>query len=271
MVVEKMNNPLPKKSLGQHWLNDSTSLDAICEMADLKVSDTVLEVGPGLGSLTEKLVTKVEQVIAIELDENLARLLPLKVRADNLTVHQEDILHYNLTKLPKGYKVVANIPYYLTSKLIRVLCESINPPSLVVLLVQKEVAQRVCAKSGNMSILSVSAQFYCQVDLGPIVSAKLFSPPPKVDSQILRLKHYDNPLFPDVESKLFFRVVKAGFSNRRKTLSNSLSAGLHIAKTEVVEIIQNADLSPTTRPQELRLVDWHNLYLSLAKSEASGQ
>jgi 16S rRNA (adenine1518-N6/adenine1519-N6)-dimethyltransferase len=155
--------------------------------------------------------------------------------------------------------VVANIPYYLTSNLIRVLSESINPPAEVALLVQKEVAERVAAKPGDMSVLSVTAQFYWEVTLGQVVPARLFTPPPKVDSQILILKRRPKPLF-EVDTKGLFRLVKAGFNNRRKTLLNSLSGGLQKPKDEISTMLESAGIKPTARPQELSLEQWYELY-----------
>ncbi|HEU4984037.1 MAG TPA: 16S rRNA (adenine(1518)-N(6)/adenine(1519)-N(6))-dimethyltransferase RsmA, partial [Nitrososphaera sp.] len=192
------NNPRTKKSLGQHWLNDEASLDAMLEAAEVSGDDTVLEIGPGPGTLTSKLVEVAKEVIAVEFDADLARDLPKRVPgAVNLEVVQQDILKFDLTALPLGYKVAANIPYYLTSNLLRVMCESHNPFSVAALLMQKEVAERVCAKPGDMSLLSVSVQFYCEASLGKLVPAALFTPPPKVDSQILKLEYRSQPLFPD--------------------------------------------------------------------------
>lgn len=257
-----------KKSLGQHWLHDTASLQAMCDAAVVDKTDTVLEIGPGLGSLTELLVRRAQKVIAIELDERLAQELPQRVPAANLEVKQANILTFDLTTLPKGYKVVANIPYYLTSHMLRLLCESINPPLEAALLVQKEVAERVCAKPGAMSLLSVSVQVYCQTSLGQLVPAKFFTPPPKVDSQILRLKRHTTPLFSDIDPKLFFRVVKAGYSARRKTVLNSLGAGLHMSRAESAELIARAGLNAGARAQELTLKDWYSLAKQLAGSPA---
>lgn len=251
---------LPKKSLGQHWLNDSVSLEAMCEAADVGAGDTVLEIGPGPGSLTKLLVAKAKRVIAVELDEKLARELPARVQADNLEVLQTDILKLDFSGLPPGYKVVANIPYYLTSHLIRFLSETPNRPAAAALLVQKEVAERVAARPGGMSLLSVTAQFYWEVGLGREVPAGLFTPPPKVDSQILILKGRDKPLFPDIETKDFFRLVKAGFAQRRKTLLNNLSGGLQLERDKVQAICRAADIDPNRRAQTLDLIEWHNLY-----------
>jgi 16S rRNA (adenine1518-N6/adenine1519-N6)-dimethyltransferase len=257
------NLPFAKKSLGQHWLTDAASLQAMCDAAEVSGTDTVLEIGPGLGTLTEVLVLQAQHIVAVEFDEKLARELPSRVSAENLSVIQHDILRFDLTKLPTGYKVVANIPYYLTSNLIRVLSESANPPSIAVLLVQKEVAERVAAKPGDMSLLSVTAQFYWEVSLGMHVRAKLFTPPPKVDSQILILHRRTEPLFPGVDTKAYFRVVKAGFAQRRKTLLNSLSAGLHLDRNETEQLLKSVGISPTARAQTLSLVDWNKLYESL--------
>lgn len=249
-----------KKSLGQHWLRDEASLEAMCQAADVQADDTVLEIGPGLGTLTELLVRRVGQVVAVEFDEKLAAELPKQVKADNLQVVSQDILSFDFTNLSHDYKVVANIPYYLTSNLIRVISETPNPPASATILVQKEVARRVAAEPGAMSLLSVTAQFYWQVSLGREVAAELFTPPPKVDSQILIMHRRAEPLFPDVDTKAFFRLVKAGFAQRRKTLLNSLSAGLHLNREDAEKLLQTANIQPTRRAQTLSLDEWHELY-----------
>jgi 16S rRNA (adenine1518-N6/adenine1519-N6)-dimethyltransferase len=254
-------DPTPKKSLGQHWLHDTATLQSICDDADVQSGDVVLEVGPGLGTLTKQLLQRGATVIAVEFDASLAKNLQEDGPPNpNLTVVQQDILRFDLTTLPVGFKVVANIPYYLTSNLIRVLCESSNPFSRAALLMQKEVAERVVATPGNMSLLSVSAQYYCKVSLGVEVPARLFTPPPKVDSQVLVLQYRSEPLFDGVETKQFFRVVKAGFSQKRKTLVNALSGGLALSKDQARELVRAADISETTRAQALSLDDWYALY-----------
>lgn len=262
------HDPVPKKSLGQHWLQDPEALQAMCDAAEVSASDIVLEIGPGLGTLTELLTKRAKEVIAVEFDEALAQALPGRVTDDNLSTVQQDILKFDLTTLALGYKVVANIPYYLTSNLIRTLSESINQPATAVLLVQKEVAQRVAAGPGEMSLLSVSAQFYWEVSLGREVAAELFSPPPKVDSQILVLKNRAAPLFAGVDIQRFFQIVKAGFSARRKTLHNSLAGGLHIDKKEANELLAAADIASTLRPQALSLDQWYKLYRAYEKLHA---
>lgn len=260
-----MSDVIPKKSLGQHWLHDEAVLDQIVDCANVQAGDVVLEVGPGLGTLTRRLLARSADVTAVEFDETLARNLSETLLEDgpvggNLTVVREDILRFELAGLTPGYKVVANIPYYLTSNLIRVLTESPSPFSVAALLVQKEVAERAAAKPGQMSLLSVSAQFYCDVSLGPVVPAELFTPPPKVDSQVLVLKYREEPLFSDVDTKQFFRVVRAGFSQKRKTLQNALSGGLAISKDEARELCEAASITPTQRAQALSLDEWYSLY-----------
>lgn len=252
--------PLPKKSLGQHWLSDDEALQAMVAAVQVGGDDTVLEIGPGLGTLTGKLVAVASEVVAVEFDGRLAAELPGRVAAGNLRVVQSDILRFDPAGLPAGYKVVANIPYYLTSNLIRMLSESTNPPAAAAILVQKEVAERVAAAPGAMSLLSVTAQFYWQVSLGRVVKAELFTPPPRVDSQILIMQHRRKPLFDDVDPKRFFQLVKAGFSERRKTLRNALSGGLRLDKPAAERLLQSAKLDGSLRAQALRLDQWHELY-----------
>jgi len=253
---------IPKKSLGQHWLHDEATLKAIADCADVTAGDEVLEVGPGLGTLTRELLQRGAKVTAVEFDENLAKKLQENNTDENLTVEYADILSFDLSQLEPGYKVVANIPYYLTSNLIRVLSESNNPFSTAAILIQKEVAERVAAEPGKMSILSVSAQFYCEVSLGPVVPADLFTPPPKVDSQVLVLTSPEQTLFEHVDTKKFFRLVKAGFRQKRKTLVNALSGGLAISKDQAKALCENASINPGIRAQTLSLQDWHSLYTS---------
>ena len=255
--------PVAKKRLGQHWLMDANSLMAMCEAAEVSPNDTVLEIGPGIGTLTKYLIQQARRVVAVELDETLAHALVKQVPSPNLEIVHQDILKFDFSSLETGYKIVANIPYYLTSHLIRVLSETSNPPDVVALLVQKEVAERVTALPGDMSLLSVTAQFYWQVNKGIEVPARLFTPPPKVDSQILILKKRPQPLL-DVDEKTFFIIVKAGFSARRKTLINSLAGGLRIGKEQIQIALETAGIDPGLRAQALSLQQWHVLYKALA-------
>ncbi len=285
-----MSANYPKKSLGQHWLFDEFSLDVMVNAGEIEPTDTVIEVGPGLGTLTKKLCASAKKVIAVELDDSLALNLHSNINrrhpelvsgskhssgqilnqvqddksvSQNLEVVHQSILDYDTSSLPAGYKVIANIPYYLTSNLIRRMLENPNPPSVMVLLIQKEVAERIVARPGSMSILSVSVQFYAEAELKELVPAKLFTPPPKVDSQIIQIKLRHKPLFEDVDTEKFFKIVKAGFSEKRKKLRSSLSGGLQITKVEADEILKNAKISPNTRAQELSLADWRKIYKSL--------
>ena len=259
--IYKMDDlPLTKKSLGQHWLHDVASLKAMITAGDVKSTDTIVEVGPGPGTLTKLLVERAKRVIAIELDERLADDLPARVPADNLQIVNGDILKFDFSSLSKRYKVVANIPYYLTSHLIRVLAEAANPPVRAVLLVQKEVAERVAAEPNDMSLLAVTAQYYFDVSLGEVIPARLFTPPPKVDSRILVLDRRNEPPFSDVDTQRFFRIVKAGFSQRRKTLLNSLSAGLHMNRETALSLLQQAGIDPGARAQALSIGQWYSLY-----------
>ncbi|HYF96927.1 MAG TPA: 16S rRNA (adenine(1518)-N(6)/adenine(1519)-N(6))-dimethyltransferase RsmA [Patescibacteria group bacterium] len=253
-----MNLPA-KKSLGQHWLEDKQILRSICDAAEVSPEDNVLEVGPGHGTLTRILLDRAASVVAVEFDEDLAAKLPKSIKSDKLKVVHSDILSFDLTTLSADYKVVANIPYYLTSNLIRTLCESSNPPTSIILLVQKEVAERVCARPGSMSLLSVSAQSYYECNLGPVVTSDKFSPPPKVDSQVAIMHRSATPLFEGISSKEFFQVVKAGFSSRRKTLLNSLSGGLDMTKDDTAKLLQEQGVDPTSRPQELSVTQWVDL------------
>ena len=251
--------------MGQHWLHDTDALLSIVAAAEVQAGDIVLEIGPGLGTLTTELCRVATKVLAVEFDDLLATELPFRVPAENLEVVQGDILGFDFTRLPRGYKVVANIPYYLTSNLIRRMCESANPFSMAALLVQKEVAERVCAGPGQTSLLSISTQFYCKVGLGPVVPAELFTPPPKVDSQILLLEFREEPLFKHVDTVQFFRIVKAGFSERRKKLRSSLSGGLSLSKEEADKLLEKAGIDGNLRAQNLSLEQWHELYLAIKK------
>lgn len=256
-----MSQPIPNKNLGQHWLHDEPSLLAMVEAADVKEADFVVEIGPGLGTLTQYLLDAGAQVLAIEYDKELAKTLSGRVTfaKDQLSVIEADIMQFNFNQLPAGYKIVANIPYYLTSGLLRILSESDNPPLQAALLVQKEVAERVCAEPGQTSLLSISTQMYFDCSLGSIVTADLFTPPPKIDSQILILNRRQQPYFADIDPKLLFRVVKAGFSERRKKLRSSLSGGLSMSKTETDEFLLKSGISGDLRAQNLSLDDWITL------------
>jgi len=256
----------PKKSLGQHWLRDRDTLSYIADSADISHDDTVLEIGPGLGTLTSELLRRAQNVVAVEFDEELARKLPAQFPGKSLEVINQDILAFDLSKLPAGYKVAANVPYYITSKIIQLLMTADNKPSVAVLLVQKEVAERLAAAPGDMSILAVSAQLFAEVELGDTVPAALFTPPPKVDSAVVILRTRKTPLVAARDEKQFFRLVKAGFSAKRKKLRSSLSGGLGISKEHVEKYLAVANISPDARAEDLSIPQW----LSLLKSGILG-
>lgn len=256
---------MPNKSLGQHWLKDRFVLDAIADDAEIGSEDIVLEIGPGQGTLTSVLLNRAKRVISVEFDEELAKKLPGQFPGKNLQVISQDILQFDDAMLPDNYKLVANVPYYITSKIINKFMTSSNPPSVAVLLIQKEVAERVTAGVGDMSILAISAQVYAEVSLGDVVPAELFTPPPKVDSQVLILKTRPKPLVAKEDEKLFFRVVKAGFSAKRKKLRSSLSGGLGLPKDEVGALLNKSGIDPDLRAEALSIDQW----LELAKAYRS--
>ena len=194
----------------------------------------------------------------------MAKKLPAQFPGKNLTVKNTDFLDFDLSKLPKNYKVAANVPYYITSKIIEKLLTSENKPSIAALLVQKEVAERICAKSGDLSVLSIASQIYADCELGQFVPRELFTPPPKVDSQVVILKILEkNKLecFNDqnntkISEKQFFRIVKAGFTARRKKILKALSANLALSKEQTIEILTQAKVSLDARAQELTIENW---------------
>jgi 16S rRNA (adenine1518-N6/adenine1519-N6)-dimethyltransferase len=248
-----------KKELGQHWLTDRLILAAIADMADIEQKDTVLEIGPGLGTLTSELLHRAWKVVAVEFDTDLAAKLPGQFPGKNLTVTHGDILSYDLDQMPKDYVVVANVPYYITSKIIQKLMTATNKPRIAVLLVQKEVAQRIASKPGDLSLLAIGAQVYAQVELGIEVPKVYFAPPPKVDSQVVVLKTRPEPLISaDIEND-FFRMAKAGFSAKRKKLRSSLAGGLAIEKNEAEALLKRAGISPDNRAEDLTIEQWLSL------------
>ncbi len=251
------------EKLGQNFLSDESIAQKIVESANLSGGDLVLEIGPGKGILTEKLAKKAKQVVAIEIDKNLAKRLRNKFsNQKNIEIIENDILQIDLKKLKtkynvpeREYKIIANIPYYITSKIIRLFLESDFPPQEMILMVQKEVAQRIIATLGKMSLLSVSVQYFSQPKMLFEVSRNFFSPIPKVDSAVISIKTKSKQ--PDKKTtKHFFRVVRTGFSSRRKTLLNNLSSGFNIEKYKLLNILEDLNFSKNTRAQELSIEEW---------------
>lgn len=248
-----------KKSLGQHWLKDNTTLKEIVAAADLNNNDSVLEIGPGLGTLTRQIIKQTNKVTAIEFDQDLAKKLQENPDFSEIKIINQDFLKFNLEKMPANYKILGNIPYYITGKIVQKIISAKNKPSIAVLLVQKEVAERLAANAGQMSILAVAAQASAEIKLGPIIPAEMFTPPPKVDSQVVIFKMRPKPIFTNIDEKIFFRVVKAGFSNRRKKLRSSLAGGLAINQNDAEQLLLGANIDYNKRAQELSLNDWLNL------------
>jgi len=250
------------KKLGQNFLQDDFALLKICESAEISDSDSVLEVGPGLGSLTRYLAVSSANLTVVELDPDL--LPPLKwilKPYPHVKILHGDILKLNIAEIIKtpNYIVAANIPYNITSAIIRHLLESEIKPKRIVLTIQKEVAERICEKPGDLSLLALSVQVYGKPSLKAIIPAESFHPVPKVDSAILRIDIYDEPLIPFSMLATFFKLIKAGFSQKRKTLRNSLSAGLHISSQEAESLLASSGIESKRRAETLSIDEWKRL------------
>lgn len=250
------------KSLGQNFLQDERALEQIARAAEIQPADTVLEIGPGLGSLTRYLAASARDVVAVELDERLLR--PLE---SILAPHQNiRVVHGNILDISPGdliaqpeYLVVANIPYYITSAIIRHLLESQNKPRRIVLTIQKEVAKRICATPGDLSLLALSVQVYGSPRIAASIPAGAFFPAPNVDSAVLVVDIYPRPYIEESLLNTFFKLIKAGFAQKRKTLRNSLSAGLHKPTSEIVKFLTQANIDPMRRAETLSLDEWQTL------------
>ena len=249
----------PDRSLGQNFLTDENALSKGAAAAEISANNEVLEIGPGLGSLTRYLARLARRVIAVELDGRLiAPLSEILSLYPNVRIIEGDILSMQISDLVSspGYLVVANIPYYITSSLMRHLLEADPSPSRVVLTVQKEVAERICASPNKMSLLALSVQIYGHPKIVARIPAGAFYPPPKVDSAVIRVDLYSQPLIPNEHIETFFRLAKAGFSQKRKTLRNSLSGGMALGKDEVEFLLNSAMIDPNRRAETLSLNDW---------------
>jgi 16S rRNA (adenine1518-N6/adenine1519-N6)-dimethyltransferase len=260
-----------KKSLGQHFLVNSDVLKKIVQAAGLSNHDLVLEIGPGMGVLTAELVNRAGYVIAVELDSTMVELLQTSFSAyphfsllnrDILEVDPATLIETEKARMPAGleiapqYKLVANLPYYITQPIIRHFCEAALKPSIMVVMVQKEVARNIVAGPGEMGILAISVQFYGRAEIIDYVPADNFFPVPKVDSAILKITLFPVPQLKVTSDKSFFKLVRAGFCARRKQLANSLAQGLEIPKAEVISLMQKAGVSPQKRPETLTLEEW---------------
>jgi len=267
-----------KKSLGQHFLIDKRVLHRIVSAAELTPEDTVIEVGPGLGILTKELARRARRVIAVEADPNLASALREVVA--NIDIVSADILKTDpvlllasvgVEEASPSYKVVANIPYYITSPILRHFLEASLKPSLIVVMVQKEVGEAIVAQPGRMSLLAVSVQFYGQPVIVDRVPARSFYPSPKVDSVILRIKLYEQPPVSVPQTNKFFDVVRAGFSAPRKQLRNALAQGWGIPPQEAAHLLERAKINPQRRAQTLHLEEWARICEEISRHEAPAQ
>lgn len=251
----------PKKSLGQNFLIDPTALEKIVQAAGIG-SSAVLEVGPGLGSLTRVLAQAAGRVVAVELDNALIPVLEDVLGGmPNVEIVHGDILELDPARLmgPGEYAVVANIPYYITSALIRHLLEAEVKPSRLVLTVQREVAERIVAGPGEMSLLALGVQVYGQPKIVARIPAGAFYPPPNVDSGVVRVDLYAEPAIPPGQIETFFRLAKAGFGQKRKTLRNSLSAGISWPATQTAALLESAGIDPQRRAETLSMDEWRGL------------
>lgn len=247
------------KSLGQNFLQDPSALEKIVRAAEIQEDDCVLEIGPGLGSLTRYLAVSSRIVAAVELDPDL--LTPLQAVLapyPNVRVVHGDILDLAIADLvdQPGYIVAANIPYNITSAIIRHLLESDPKPRRIVLTIQKEVAERICAAPGDLSLLALSVQVYGKPSIAARIPAGSFHPVPNVDSAVLRIDIHPQPLIPVEMLPVFFKLIKAGFSQKRKTLRNSLSSGLHIKPADAEALLQSAGIDPMRRAETLSIEEW---------------
>ncbi len=249
----------PKKSLGQNFLFDTNIINNLIRLSGVSTDTTVLEIGAGPGNLTRALADHARRVVAVELDQRFMPLLELAgSQHPNLEVIYDNILSINLDALMRdpGYVVVANLPYYITSAVIRKLLETHLKPSRLALTVQKEVASRICARPGELSLLAVSVRVYGSPSLALAIPAGAFYPAPKVDSAVILIETHPAPLLPEENLEAFFRIVKAGFSQKRKKLRNTLSAGLRIPLLECEQMLKSVDIDPSRRPQTLDPAEW---------------
>lgn len=252
----------PKKSLGQNFLVDPNGLNKVVQAAKVSSEDTVLEIGAGLGSLTYLLAQQSRQVVAVELDTRLiASLREALAGFTNVTICEGDMLKLSPDVLidAERYVVVANIPYYITSALIRHLLEANHKPTRMVLTVQQEVAERILARDGKMSLLALSVQVYGKPELKARIPAGCFYPPPEVDSAVLSIELYQEPLVPSGSLDLFFKLAHAGFAQKRKTLRNTLATGMNESPAWAERLLTTAGIDPQRRAETLSMQEWKQL------------
>jgi 16S rRNA (adenine1518-N6/adenine1519-N6)-dimethyltransferase len=272
----RQHNLRPDKRLGQNFLVDDGVLTKIIQDADLQPQDSVLEIGAGLGNLTRYLAACARQVVAVEVDRRLLPILQQVMTAyPNVQIIAGDILSLDPGKLmlsgsaaPTIYRVIANIPYYITSAVIRHLLEAELKPQSLLLTVQHEVAERICAKPGDLSTLALSVQVYGQPRIRLRIPAEAFYPPPNVDSAVVSVDLFAQPAVPAASLKSFFRLIKAGFSQKRKTLRNALSGGLGWSVSQVEDLLASAGIAANRRAETVSLEEWILLTQSLESKYA---
>lgn len=258
--ILRMFGARPNSDLGQNFLIEKKYLDTILEAAGDLQGEKVLEVGPGMGVLTKELAKRAESVLALEIDPRMVDIVKMAcLKCTNLTVKTQDVRTFDPTAIG-DYKVVANLPYYLTSYILRKFLEEKNKPKEMVLLVQKEVAQKVTAVPPKMSLLAISVQFYGSPKLVEIVPRDAFYPTPQVDSAIIKISTYRTPIFSDVVPDKFFNLVRSGFSEKRKQLGNSLATYSPFSKEELATRLRSVGIDPERRAETLTLDDWHRIY-----------
>lgn len=255
----------PKKSLGQNFLADPQILSRISSAADLDHEDEILEIGPGLGSLTKHLAPHVKRVVAVELDERLIPILNDQLAAfENVELVHADILELDLAEyFDSNYKVVANVPYYITGAILRHILSSNHKPSIMVLTVQEEVAERMAARPGQMSILSTTVQMYAQVEVLFNIKAGAFWPRPDVDSAVVLLSLYEIPVVKPEDEEGFLRLVKLGFSQKRKQLQKNLRA-LGYSRKELMSSLAQVGVDGRRRAETLSIEEWLEVYQALS-------
>ena len=270
-------NLRPRKGLAQHFLVDDSWLIKVVAAGEILKKDMVLEVGSGLGHLTRYLAQSAGYVVSVEIDKKL--IPPLQevlsifdnvkiIEGDILTIRADDLLNYfPKSDLFSSFSIVANIPYHITSLLIRRVLEDFESVKVIVFTIQYEVAMRIIAQPPDMSLLALSVQVYGEPEFISRIPAGAFYPSPKVDSAILRIRPYSHPLIHPSHLNTFFRLANSGFNQKRKTLRNSLSAGLGIPKTQIEQLLLDQGIDPNRRAQTLDIEEWKDLTLSFDKNK----
>jgi len=271
----------PKDYMGQNFLVSEEVVDEILSIAEIEKTDIVVEIGPGLGVMTYELAKKSKKVIAIEKDKIFAAILKRNAELDsashsrdpetssglhNVEIVNEDVLKFNFEKIQGPYKIVANIPYYLTSHLIQILLAQKNKPSRMVLMVQKEVGERLVAEAGELSLLGISVQAFADVAIAALVPKKNFWPQPQVDSCVVVIEPKQK-LPEGIDQNLFFRLLKIAFAGKRKQIHNTLANGFKLPSSEIENILHEAKIDAKARPQELRIEDWVRLCKEFKKKK----